>query len=317
MTSAFAAADADRETWLRERRLGIGGSDVPALFGVDKWRTIQEVWLRKLNAMDEEESGEAAQWGHRLEGVVAQVFEERTGLKTMAPTDTLESAEYPWMRASIDRYVLDEHDVPFAVLEIKTRSSFVYKEWEEGPPPDVVLQLMHYLIVTGYRTGYIAGLVGGQALKIHEVEYDEELAQRIVEAERAFWELVIAEEPPDGPLGSLNGLIDEVTAHGVEEKKRQKLDNEIASDLRAYLLLRQVVEDGLKQMQEIEARVKLAMGNAGRGIVGNKVVATYLPKKVRELDAKRLQAERPLVAKQFTTTRLERELIIKKPKGGA
>lgn len=62
------------EEWLLHRRNGIGGSDLAAICGISKWRTPMHVYLEKLGETPEEQMGEAAEWGTRLEPLVADKF---------------------------------------------------------------------------------------------------------------------------------------------------------------------------------------------------------------------------------------------------
>ena len=42
----------DRESWLRERRRGIGGSDIGAILGLNKYRSPLDVYLDKIGDAD-------------------------------------------------------------------------------------------------------------------------------------------------------------------------------------------------------------------------------------------------------------------------
>ena len=43
MTKTKTNDTADREVWLRDRKKGIGGSDVAAVLGLSPWRTARRV----------------------------------------------------------------------------------------------------------------------------------------------------------------------------------------------------------------------------------------------------------------------------------
>ena len=43
----------DKLEWLKERQRGIGGSDVGAILGVNKWKTPFEVYLEKTEEITE------------------------------------------------------------------------------------------------------------------------------------------------------------------------------------------------------------------------------------------------------------------------
>ena len=59
------------------------------------------------------------------------------------------------MVANIDRRVVGEN----AVLECKTANQFLAKEWEgEEIPASYLVQVQHYLEVTGAEKGYISSI---------------------------------------------------------------------------------------------------------------------------------------------------------------
>ena len=72
----------DKLKWLKERQKGIGGSDVGAILGINKWKSPFEVYIDKTEEITEiKEAGEAAYWGSILEDQVAKEFALRTGKK--------------------------------------------------------------------------------------------------------------------------------------------------------------------------------------------------------------------------------------------
>lgn len=97
----------DREQWLRERKKGIGGSDVAAILGLSKWKSAYDIWVDKTtDVLQEEYSNESIYWGNVLEEVVAQEFSKQTGFKVRRNNKILQHPEYYWMRASIDRKIV-------------------------------------------------------------------------------------------------------------------------------------------------------------------------------------------------------------------
>src|SRR5690606_38205158 len=93
--------------------------------------------------------------------------------------------KYPFIKANVDRFVVGES----AILECKTTSAYLGKEWEgEEVPATYLVQVQHYLAVTGKEKGYIAVLIGGNRFIWKEIERDEELIKMIIDAEKHFWE---------------------------------------------------------------------------------------------------------------------------------
>ena len=189
-----------RLEWLRNRQQGIGGSDAGAILGVNKWKTPFQIYLDKTEEIIEQnEPSEAAYWGNELEDMVAREFNKRTGKKVRRKNQLLQSEEYPFMVANLDRDVVGEN----AFLECKTVNAFGTKEWEDDEiPPSYLIQVMHYMAVTGNEKCYIACLIGGQRFLWKEVQRDEELIRLIVEAERYFWDNHVEKRIPPPLDGS-------------------------------------------------------------------------------------------------------------------
>ena len=101
-------AEIPREDWLNARRGGIGGSDAPAILGLDRYRSPFDVYADKLGLKPEQEDNEAMRQGRDLEQYVAERFMEATGKKVRRRNGILQHPEHPWMIANIDRWVVGE-----------------------------------------------------------------------------------------------------------------------------------------------------------------------------------------------------------------
>ncbi|MCL6599542.1 MAG: YqaJ viral recombinase family protein [Alicyclobacillus macrosporangiidus] len=186
--------DMSREAWLQARTQGIGGSDVAAIAGLSRWKSPVQVYLEKIGEAQPEEAGEAAYWGTVLEDVVAAEFTRRTGLKVRRRNAILRHPEYPWMIANVDRLVVGQE----AGLECKTASEYLRDEWVEDRIPDAyMLQVQHYMAVTGLPKWWIAVLIGGNKFVHKCVERDDTIIQCLIDLERDFWNNhVVPKIPP-------------------------------------------------------------------------------------------------------------------------
>lgn len=178
--------DMDRTQWLLTRRQGIGGSDAGIIMGLNKYKTAFELWLDKTDqVLPDESAGEAAYWGNQMEEVVAKEFEKRTGKKVRRSNMMYQHPEHDFMLANVDRFVVGED----AILECKTASAYLAKEWESDEVPATYLvQIQHYLAVTGKSKAYVAVLIGGNKFIWKEIDRDEELINQIIAFELDFWE---------------------------------------------------------------------------------------------------------------------------------
>lgn len=196
MKTLVKTADLSREEWLKYRTCGIGGSDVSVIAGVNPYKSIFTLWLEKTGQVELREScSEYTHFGTVLEPVVKKEFMRRTGLKVRAKKAILQSTEHPFMLADLDGVVYEEGEM--CIFEAKTASAYKQEVWEQGVPTEYVMQVQHYMAVTGAKKAYVAALVGGNHFIYHEVYRDEDLITQLISMEKEFWEdyVLMHQEP--------------------------------------------------------------------------------------------------------------------------
>lgn len=185
----------DEKEWLANRTKGIGGSDVGAICGVNKYSSARLIYLKKTGQYQdgEDEFSDAAlermHFGHMLEPIVANEYARRTGNKVVVSPATLTHKDYPWAIANVDRLIVNDEGIPYGILECKTAGEFMDDAWSEGDVPiSYLYQLNWYLWVTGLEYGAIACLVGGNKFYFYEVyRNDELLRDEILPKVDRFW----------------------------------------------------------------------------------------------------------------------------------
>ncbi len=186
----------DRAEWLdTRRRLGIGGSDAPAVVGVSSFRTPAQVYFEKRAPSAEtlEDQAEQQTWGQILEEPIAQAYTKKTGRAVQAPgTFTVfRDTDRPWMTATLDRIVPDR-----GPLEIKNAGFYKAGDWKDEPPLEYTVQVQHQLAVTGAPVADLAVLLGGNRFKVFAVERNQAFIDRLIERERQFWRQILEGRPP-------------------------------------------------------------------------------------------------------------------------
>ena len=287
----------DREKWLALRQKGIGGSDISAILGMNKYKSAFALWLEKTGQAEAEDlsDNERVYWGTVLEDAVANRFSELTG-KKLRRCGTLADEEYPFLHANVDRLVVGEN----AGLECKTTGAFGGKAWDGDEIPDAYyLQVQFYLLVTGYEKWYIACLIGGNKFVWKEVLRNEEDIKAIKEAAIDFWRMVEMDIMPavDGSPTCADALQERFKAkEGLETPLPSAAVDEIEKLKEVKEMLNQLNE----QKTLSENRLKAMLGEAEVGIIGeNKVKWSLVAGRV-SVDAKRLKAELPDVYEKYT-----------------
>lgn len=298
------------EQWLEYRRQGIGGSDAAVVSGISRYKTPLELWLEKTGQLTNQEDGESAYWGTLLEPVVRKEFSTRTGIEVKTVNQILQSEDNPFMLANLDG-ICEHPNLGTCVFEAKTASVYKAGEWENAIPDEYMLQIQHYMAVTGYKGAYIAVLIGGNTFKWKLVERDEELISMLIKLESDFWNYVQNNTPPplDGSEASEKFLAGKYS----ESKPDSSIDLPItaAKLIEQYESVSEQLNELTEQKRYAENRLKEMLGDNESGTVGNMVVMWKSVSQER-LDTKMLKAEHPALYKKYANKTTYRRFSIQK-----
>lgn len=270
--NAIPTKEMTRTEWLKARSKGIGGSDAGIILGLNKYRTKFELWLEKTGQVEPVElDNEAIYWGNEMEDVVAKEFEKRTEKKVRRVNYMFSHPEHHFIKANLDRVVVGES----ALLECKTASAFLAKEWEGEEVPDTYLvQVQHYLGVTGKEVAYIAVLVGGNKFIWKEIKRDEELISIIFEAEKHFWEFhVLGGNAPELDGSSAAEQYLKERYERAERFKQIILPSDAKTLLQQYQLVKENEKLVLDAKREIENKLKATLEDAEAGSTDGFIVS--------------------------------------------
>jgi len=185
------------EQQLIERKLGIGGSDMPIILGLSSYKTPYQLYLEKIGEVESDyEETPLQYWGHQLEGIVRDEFAKRNNVTVETP-DAVVHPVYDFLRGNVDGYIPSLK----AVLEVKCSNSFMAHQWgEDGSdviPMPYLVQVAHYCAVMNADCAYIAVLIGGFDYREFKYTRDAELEAFVIEAARKFWDCVQTRTPPE------------------------------------------------------------------------------------------------------------------------
>lgn len=297
------------EDWLEYRKKGIGGSDASVVCGISRYKSPVELWMEKTNQIPQQEAGEAAYWGTQLEALVRAEFTKRTGMAVKLVNQLLQSEEYPFMLANLDG-VCEHPDLGTCIFEAKTASAYKASEWEDSIPAEYMLQVQHYLQVTGYKAAYIAVLIGGNTFRWKLIERDEELIAMLIELELDFWRHVQELTPPplDGSHASARFLSERFPSS--IPRSEITLPDTAAQLLLQYDNACEQLEAITEQKQQAENLLKQMMGEHEVGTAGNRII-TWKSISQERLDSKTFKAEHPTLYKKYANKTSYRRFSIK------
>lgn len=316
-----AEQDVDEEAWLKARTLGIGGSDIGTICGVNKYSSPRALFFKKTGQYENAEfaefseaSKERMHFGHKLEPIVADEFIRREEKKVVICPATLAHKDYPWALANVDRVIVDDDENPIGILEIKTADARLLKDWEEGDLPHSYLyQLQWYLFVTNLKYGAIAALIGGNRYIMYEVYRDDSLVNDVmVPAADKFWntnvrELVVPEVTGSDMDAQINK---ELYGDAIPESEILLQTEE--DDALAELIV--ATKEQIKQLKKIEAdainKFQAKMGRNIRALTTERTV-TWSPYSTRRVNNDLLKERYPDIYEEVRTSSPARRFTIK------
>jgi putative phage-type endonuclease len=290
-----------REAWLSQRTKGLGGTDISAILGVNKYKTPFDVWEDKTGRGQKFEGNKMTRRGQYMEDAVANYFADVSGHRIIKASDTEEMLihpTYPFLLGSPDRRYFDSGGGK-GILECKTTMSRIEADLELIPQ-SWFIQLQWYMGLTGYRKGTIAWSELGfeSDFKHLEVEINQIFYSYMVGEAVKFWtNYVIADTPPP-PVSSAD----------IEKMYVSHTDNKYitATDelFKAWEELKELKKQK-KEMDEIieskEETIKLAIGDAEGARFGDTVLCTWKSAKGSiKFDDKALKEADPSLWSRYT-----------------
>ena len=205
------------DEWLKQRKTGIGGSEVSIILNLNQYKTPYQLFMEKKGNAIEHITNAAIEKGNRLEQPLIDVFYALH--PDYIPIDTkhisLKSKEYAFMNANLDGAFLDENGEK-VILEIKTTTiqnkkmldewGYWDKEqgiWVERVPDAYYCQVLHYMATTGIKHAVIYAMLdfsykNGQETRETVIHYDESIddINYIIDEEKKFWKRLEDNDPP-------------------------------------------------------------------------------------------------------------------------
>lgn len=188
------------EQWLEFRKNKIGASDAPIIMSASPWCTPTQLWERKMGFIPEQAESYAMSEGKLLEPIARKECERIIGQKLNPIVG--QHSERDWQIASLDGINL-EHTY---AVEIKCPGvEDHYKASQGNVPEKYKYQLQHQMAVAELDFIYyfsfdkVAHNFGGSAPcnYLIEVKRDQEMIDKMLEAELKFYECMRTCTPPE------------------------------------------------------------------------------------------------------------------------
>lgn len=295
----------NQDEWLKFRANGLGSSDAGAILGVNEYKTPLDVYLEKTGQAPQKESTLRMQFGLDVEPIIAGMFEQRTGLKTVNDFKIRTHPQYPFLIANLDR-VIQGGERGTGILEIKTAGKAVQAKWESQDIPisqSYFIQIQHQMLVTGYQYGYFAILIFGYSgvedFHILEVQRDEKFIENILfPILFDFWNNHIIPRVPPEPK-TINDV--QILYPSPVEGKTLVATPEMVDKILRLKEVREALKPLEDEKKQIEDELKFEIADAEAIVLGSETLATYKKSKDSlKFDTKRFEAENPELAQKYS-----------------
>jgi len=276
--SAFAdhcvwtgASSTDREKWLVSRRAGIGGSDVAAIVGLDKYSSALAVYVEKTSAAPPtDEQSEKAEWGRLFEPSIVRTYGQRAKRRVVHGGKLLRSKRAEHHLITLDGAQFTRPPAGAkgpGVIEVKTTE--LGHRYREDIPPEVFVQIQWELWVTGAEWATCVWLpFPERRLQWRDVMASPAVQEFLVDQVDDFWSRVQRRAPPD-PDGSESSLLALRALFPGEDLETIAIPGKTAVEL-------------AQEYERVRASIELL--EARQGLIKNAFVATMRSSKYALLD---------------------------------
>lgn len=255
--------EAEKAAWLEKRKHYVTGTDAGKLIGVSPYGGKFAVWLDKMGRAAPVVETPAMKAGKKFESAILQTYAEEMNCKLehVDGYQLITCDKYPRLGASLDGW---NHDlqIPVDAKNIKWKNEKWGDAWTDQFPEYYKAQLQVQMMVTGATFAHLAVMFSGQDFFIYSMEYDEDMAQKIIDATEEFWPFVERDKMPEAD-GS-----DEATEYIKSEFARgdaaavKDPTEEILEALKGLQKAKLDEKDAQDRKTEFENRIKLYMGDA-------------------------------------------------------
>jgi putative phage-type endonuclease len=271
------------EAQLVQRRNLLTASDVPAVLGLNPWRTALDVYLEKTGVAEPREDTWRSRRGHAVEPIILDAIAEKRGVHIARVQRTFEHTTIPWLGATPDALAnVPHHQAITAVAEAKEVGVRVSHHWndpetDEERVPDYVL-IQGQVQITVLRTHhpqvdralYGAWLPYEDAPRVVDVAHDPELEAAIVEGcEKFRRDHLLPRKPPAGATPGQQIALAKALFPKPVRPVLMPSDVEVELLAQQYIAARDAKKSAEETLEELKARfidrIKDTEGFDGQG----------------------------------------------------
>jgi predicted phage-related endonuclease len=253
-------------------------------------------------------------FGNYFEPILALHFEQITGFKTRQISKYFKHHEHDFLRANIDRQVLASPKKGLestAVLELKTTTSHRLKTLDGEYPLEWVLQVQHYLGITGYQQAYLQ-VYERDTCYFHEpvlINRDDDLIAENMAKLIKWWNTYMiggSEGRRPEPINGEDALL------LYPESESEKVLEVTPKGYELYTEFQEVrskKSDLIKQEEFLKTKLKDHLGNAERLVLAGKNLVSWKSQSTTRFDVSAFRREHSEFYKQYSKTNKTRRFL--------
>jgi len=278
---------------IEERQNYIGGSEVGSILCVNPYDSPYDVWEHKVDGKQKNISNAQVYWGHLLEPVIRDEFDNLlqyyTDLYIRSPSTTEHHKKHNFLAGNVDGLICQQGNSldRRAILEIKTVSPRMRKYWgeenhdldclqhrvdadkqipglqeEKGKIPDYhYAQCAFYMMLYDLDTTYLAAFFGNEfPWQVYKIERDHEFEKFMLETLINFWQKNVLTGIPPHPINAKD--IIKIYPRGIPSKTIIAT-NEIVEKSAQYKFLKSQEKQDESDAEKIKGDLKFFMKDAG------------------------------------------------------
>jgi len=294
----------------KNRHKFIGGSDVAAILGINKYKTSYEVWEEKKHGIVTFTGNNATEWGKKLEPVIVDHCEKKHE-KPIVFRNKKFTSEIKFLAVHPDGIMktsnfntlhIDKNDI---YIEGKTVSSKAHNHWQNELPLEYYCQVQHGMFCTYLEKAYFIYLIlDDRDFKEIEVNRDNDFIEKQNSFLIEWWNRYI--------------IGDEVPLKIAQDYEKENPDTSIIEAdeeaIEIYEKLKEVKENHkllTKEKEELENMLKEKIGSNTDLMRGLNTLATWRPQTRISIDTLKLKEEIPETYLKYAKETKTRTFLLK------
>ena len=300
----------DRESaWRKFRALGVGGSDMSTILGLNQYSTPYELWLEKTGRQQPEDI--SGKWAI-VKGNALEIELRRRFRQLHRSTSHRRHRHQPRVQgASVDARLAGRFPLRLRIGFVRRAGDqdrerepwahrLARRRWRAYRPRYYMAQVTHYMAVTGFRWGYFYADIGESEPVEVRFERDDDDINAVIHAAEDFWGYVQRDEMPQ-----LTGAdVDKAQSMPpYPDGYEQVVDHEFDDLAAMYSTYAQAESNAKKAKEKIADQLKAMVGAEREGLISGGWKAGYRTVHYKEKPA--IEAKPAYDQRRFTITQLK------------